>query len=321
MYFYVFLQPEVFEEAASDGEDATQTVAAIVSGFCQNCFLVVFEDDRWDWTVKEKMEHWPENMTRRRVTSMLVHLKKQKRILYCVTPDYLGLKPELDLVFEQAILASMDLIMVIASEGNRSAPAGVEIATRRSYYETVFELKRSELAVYGKTCNSDEMDETSFMDFHFGKALKHASTINICDRVCGRSGFADNFRYTISRFLAWLGTVLSNPSSCRIIFHLGQPEGLGLKNIMHELGSLKKGALGRTSFEVRFYGEPHSQPALPHQRFIATDQIALDVDRGLDFLDRRTRRCRDSYVNYQDPKIAHGLLSTCSSGCMSTHVL
>jgi hypothetical protein len=172
MYFYVFLQPEIFAESLIDGEDATQNVAAILNGFLQNCFLAVFEDDRWGTCVKEKLEEWPEMMTRRRVMSLLVHLKKQNRFLYCITPDYTGAKIELDCVVEQAISVSLDLIMVIASEGGRVAPAGIEVTTRRAYQDTAFEPKRSDLAVYGKTCNPDEMDEASFMDFHFAKSAQ-----------------------------------------------------------------------------------------------------------------------------------------------------
>lgn len=321
MYFYIYLQPEVFDEALTDGQDATQNITSILGGFLQNCFLSVFEDDRWGAAIKEKLEIWPENLTRRRVKSILVQLKKRNRVLYNLIPDYEGGKPDLDCVFEQAALIPLDLILVIASEGNRPVPAGVEVATRRSYQHTAFEPRRSDLAVYGKTCNAGEMDEAGFMDFHFAKGLMHATTIHICDRVCGKLSFAGNFRYTTKRLLAWLSAVLSDPLSCKIVFHLGQPSGYGTQFILHELASFKKGPLGVTSIEVNFYDESLPHPTLPHQRFIVTDQIALDVDRGLDFLDRITQKCRDTYVNYQRPKDAQKLLSSCASGCVSTHVV
>lgn len=321
MYFYVFLQPEIFGEATSDGEDAEENVAAILSAFLQNCFLAVFEDDRWGPSVREKLEEWPETMTRRRVMSMLVHLKKQSRFLYCISPDYIGEKRDLDCVFEQAAPIRLDLMLVISSEGGRAAPAGAEVATRRTYQHTTFEQRRSQIAVYGKTCGPGEMDEISFMEFHFEKALKHAATIHICDRVCGKKSFADNYRYTIRKLMAWLGSILSDPINCKIVFHLGQPRGLGAQFILHELASFKSGPLNGATIEVHFYDESLPNPTLPHQRFIVTDQISLDVDRGLDFLDRMTQRCRDTYVNYQDPKDAQRLLRNYSSGCISTHIV
>ena len=58
MYFNVFVQPEVFDEAAVDGIDAAQNISGILTGFLQNCFLLVFEDNRWEMIVKEKLENW-----------------------------------------------------------------------------------------------------------------------------------------------------------------------------------------------------------------------------------------------------------------------
>jgi hypothetical protein len=318
MYFYVFLQPEVFEEAAADGEDATQNVVSILSGFLQNCFLAVFEDDRWGSSVKEKLESWPENMTRRRVKSILSHFKKQKRFLYCITPDYNGVRHDLDSVFEQANSIPLDFILVIASEEVRSQAVGVEVATRRTYHYSTFEPKRSGLAVHGKTCNPGDMDETSFLDFHLSRALRYAAEIHICDRICGSHNLSDNFRYTIKRLMAWLGSVLADPSSCKLIFHLGEPSGKGKEFIVQELTSFKKESLSRTSIVAHFYNESLTPP---HQRFILTDQIALNVDRGLDFLDRRTRKCRDTYINCQKPEEAQRLLSSYYSGCVSTCII
>jgi len=73
--------------------------------------------------------------------------------------------------------------------------------------------------------------------------------------------------------------------------------------------------------EVHFYGEGLPDPRLPHQRFILTDQVALNVDRGLDFFDRNTQKCRDTYVNYQKPEEAQRLLDGFAPGRTSSHRL
>jgi hypothetical protein len=296
MYFYVFLQPELFEEAASDGEDAKQNVIATLNGFLQNCFLAVFEDGRWGISVGEKLKDWPATMARKRVKSLLVQLKNKGRFLYCITPDYMGLKPDIECVFEQVDSIPLDLALVTERESNRAGRAGVEVITRRTYHESGFEQKRSNLAAEGKTCLPGEMGEVPFMDFHFARALKHATIIHICDRFCGSKNFRENFRYTTQRLLAWLATVLADPADCRIVFHLGQPEGKGEEFIREQLDSFKTGALSDAVIEVQFYDV---SSALPHQRFILADQIALGIDRGLDFLDQKTRKCRDTHVNYQ----------------------
>jgi hypothetical protein len=51
--------------------------------------------------------------------------------------------------------------------------------------------------------------------------------------------------------------------------------------------------------EIQFYQFPSSDNALPHERFILTDQIALSIDRGLDFLDKNTRKNRDVDIGYK----------------------
>lgn len=319
MYFYVFLQPEVFQEAAADGEDAAQNVAGIPGGFLQNCFLAVYEDDRWGSAVKETLESWPADMNRKRVTQILVQLRKHNRFLYCIVPDYEGGRPDLECVFEQAGTVGLDLIVVIATEGSRPAPSGVEVATRRTYQGTAFEPRRS--VVHGKTCHPGEMDETAFMDLHFAKALKYATEIHICDRVCGRHHLADNFRYTVRTLMTWLGSLLTMPENCKIVFHFGQPDGQGVHFVLHEINSFRRGGLSRTQVVVNFYDESLPDPTLPHQRFILTDQIALNVDRGLDFLNPQTQRCRDTYVNYQSPDEAQRLLNSYSSGRVSSYVI
>ena len=116
--------------------------------------------------------------------------------------------------------------------------------------------------------------------------------------------------------MTWLGTVLNDPENCRIVFHLGEPKGEGKDFVLQELSSYKKGPLSKTLIEACFYDESLPNPTLPHQRFILTDQVALDVDRGLDFLNKTTRKCRDTYVNYQNPADAQRLLQSYSSGCV-----
>lgn len=319
MYFYVFIQPEVFDEALADGTDATQNICNIFSAFEQNCFLAVFEDNRWNVNVKEFLSLWPDTLTRRRIKTLLVHLKKHKRFLYCLTPDYLSVRSDLDCVFQQTSAKDLDLLLVVDSEGARTAPAGTEVATRHNYTYTNFEVKRSAIALHGKTCMPDDMDEGAFLDFHFRKALQYATSIQICDCVCGTTNFKDNFRYTTRRLLEWLEDLLQEPNKCNIVFHMGKPAGQGDQFILREISSYKNGRLTGTSFEVRFYDQALAGSRLPHQRFVLTDQVALDIDRGLDFLDQSTRKCRDTYINYQDSRVARRMLDRYPSSTYSSH--
>jgi len=309
----------MFSESAADGDDAMQNLASILSGFLQNCFLAVFEDDRWSPSVKEKLMNWPETSNRKRIMSLLVQLKKHKRFLYCVVPDYLEKKSDLDCVFEQAAAIPLDFILLTDAVKDRPAPAGTETATRRTYQSTTFEPMRSSFAVHGKTCKHREMSCEAFLSYHFARALKYASEIHLCDRICGSKNFADNFIYTVKEFMDWLGINLSDPAACKIVFHLGQPKGLGIHHILDELAAFRKKALPKTEIELRIYSDSTDAPSLPHQRFILTDQIALNIDRGLDFLDKTTHKCRDTFIACQDPQEASNLLDDYSSGNLSIY--
>ncbi|MDM7926511.1 MAG: hypothetical protein QUS35_10895 [bacterium] len=313
MYFYTFLQPEIFSESADRGEDSMQNMVSILKNFYQNCFLAVFEDDRWSQSIKEILEKWPETFARTRAKKLLKQMGMRNRFLYCIIPDYSGVKSDLDCMFEQAESIPLDLIMVIDAEKDRSIKKGIELTTSRDYQATSFEPKRSAIAVKGKTCVSGEMDNTSFLNYHFARALKYASEIHICDKICGRRNLADNYIYTIKQFIPWLGKNLVCPDKCKLVFHLGQPAGEGIDFILRKMTGFRQESLPTTEIELRFYGDTAGMPNLPHQRFILTNQIALNIDRGLDFLDRNTHKCRDTFISCQDPGEAQKLLRHFSS--------
>lgn len=309
MYFYVYVQPDVFVEANSDGGDAPTNLLGILRCFYQNCFLAAFEDGRWELQVKRAIEDWPEDMARKRIVSLLVRMKKSKRLLNCLAPDYLDLKPDLDCVCEQAPSIFLDLLLVVASEVSRCMGNGPEVTSRRTYHMSDFEEHRTDVAAHGSTVCAGEMAEIQFMDIHFRKAVRYAQQIHICDKFCGTSNFSQNFQYTVEQFLAWLSTALHEPQKCRIVFHFGQPAGLGDQHVIQKLGQYRHNHLSTTPVDICFYSGLTPDDVLPHQRFILTDQVALNIERGLDFLNESTQTCRETLVNYEKRAVAENFLS------------
>ena len=68
------------------------------------------------------------------------------------------------------------------------------------------------------------MESWPFLDVNFGKALRHARRIEICDRLLGER-FANNFEHTVKELLRWLETILRDPASCESRIHCGKTEG------------------------------------------------------------------------------------------------
>jgi hypothetical protein len=67
---------------------------------------------------------------------------------------------------------------------------------------------------------------------------------------------------------------------------------------------LRRGLIGRlasSTIRVHYYDGAGLADSLPHERFIMTEQIALSIDRGLDFLDRSSRTNRDVFIACTDP--------------------
>lgn len=147
------------------------------------------------------------------------------------------------------------------------------------------------------------MTEADFVNQHFRKGLKHATVIDICDKLVG-SKWGDNYEYTMKRVLEWLGTVLACPAACRIRIHTEQADGSKSVYIKSQLQAYKGVSLGATQMEIRYY----AGTSLPHQRFVVTDQFALSIDRGMDFIDRTTRRNRDVEINTKNVKDTTDLL-------------
>lgn len=171
------------------------------------------------------------------------------------------------------------------------------------------------LAINGKTFVSGDLDEKDFLDWCFGKMLRYPTRIEICDKLFG-SRFGDNFEYTVKTFLRWLEQIIVDPKNCKFIFHCGKPEGHTDHHIKTQLVSFKTGRLENLPIEIQFYQLPDNSPVLPHDRYLITDQIVIDIGRGLDFLDRNTKKNRDLTIGYKSFKEVDDLLKSYASAML-----
>jgi hypothetical protein len=298
MIFYVYFDPQVISNAEHEGIYARQLLIATLRGFLQNCFLAEFEDHRLQEAIKEQVNSLPESFDRKLIKSLLSTLHKRNRFIFCLYPDYFNNKSDRQLLVEQAGTAMIDLALLALKPDGDPAIDGLEAATLANYQQTQFELLRFNLAVNGKTTATNTSPEQDFLDFHFKKALRHANRIDFCDRLFG-SKYADNFEYTVRRMLNWMQSVLADPGSCIITFHCEKPNGSKDKAIEAELRNGIKGKLKDLKIRVVYYDVTGLSECLPHERFVFTDQVAIGIDRGLDFLDKGTRRARDVFVTYK----------------------
>jgi hypothetical protein len=308
MIFYVYFEPEIIGVARQNGTYALQALIAILRGFLQNCFILEFEDLRNDAAIKEELANLPDDFDRAALKKIVGVMKKRHLFISCLEPDYTGEKSDLTCIIEQRTDALLDLLL-LTERGDVPMSDGVEVATLADYQNTDFEAERSRLASEGRTFHDGQLRGGDFLESTFKKAFRFAARLEICDRLFGRE-YGPNFEYSTREFLGWLETIIYEPVALeRVIFHCGVPAdayGLDESDIVRDLSATKRGRLANISIEVRFYAQNSS---LPHERFILTDQVAFEIGRGMDFLNRATGMNRDVMVNYKSFKELTALLA------------
>jgi len=314
MVFYVYIDPAVIEVAERDGPYALQGLIAALRGFTQNCCVMEFEDWRVQNAIKEKVDALPGTHDRKLLKSLLAVLAKRNRFIYCMTPDYSDEKTDTAAMLEQAATLLIDLALLgVPSAPDIVVPDSVQVAQLCEYQGTGFENERIALVSDGSTTAPGEMDESSFLDTHFGKAFRYAARIDVCDKLFGRK-FGDNYKYTAEKLIRWLGTNLNNPAGCKLVFHCEKPAGKTDQFLEGVLRDVRDKHAPGLSVEVQYYQLLSGDNPMPHERFIQTDQIALEVDRGMDFLDAGTAKSRDVFVSYKGLSACAKVLKAYSAG-------
>lgn len=313
MVFYVYLQPEVISIAYAEGPYAVQALIALLRGLLQNCYIAEFHDYRVQQEIKDRVENLPPDFDRKTIKTLLANLEKRNRFIYCLAPDHTGIKDDVTCVIEQAAKISIDILILKDGDLGADSPAGVEVSTLSTYQHTNFETERSRLASEGRTFQEGELTEAEFLRKNFAKALRFAVRIEVCDKLFGRL-FGDNFEYTVRKMLQWLEQQVDDPNKCELIFHCGAPEKATIQHMKTQLASFKYGRIASLPMELHFYELPNPDHCLPHERFILTDQIALEIGRGMDFLDKNTKKNRDVSIGYKNWQEVNDLLRSYSAG-------
>jgi hypothetical protein len=312
MIFYIYLDPDVLSAKNIENDFAMQALISALRGFTQNCFIAEFEDYRIQDAIKEQVKGLPDNYDKKIIKKLLGALSKRNRFIYCLIPDYSGNRQDIACAVEQAPGCFFDLLLFSETNKDTETPDGIEKTTLSTYQSTDFENSRSNLARNGRTFVSGELNEKDFLDWCFGKMLRYSTRIEICDKLFG-SKFGDNFKYTVKTFLRWLEQILIDPENCKLIFHCGKPAGHTDHYIKTQLAEFRTGRFENLSIEIQFYQLPDNIRYLPHDRFMITDQVVIDLGRGLDFLDRKTHKNRDLTIGYKSFKEVDNLLKSYSS--------
>src|SRR6266542_2892069 len=288
MFFYVYLQPEVISVAQKNGALGLQVLISILRGFLQNCCLAEFENYRVQPAIAEKVERLDDNYDRKIIKELFRVMEKRNRFIYCL-PNHEEAESEVECAKDQAEEAMLDLLLLVDEDDEFEM---IEVATLFDYQHSEFEVVRSKLVAEGLTLAADALAGKEMLDRYLKKALRYASSIVVCDRLFGEK-YAGNYEYSAKVLFQWLEQALADPASCAFTFHCGEPDpdagARDLDTMRRELTGFKVGRLVGFRLKLQLYGTD-TRDFLPHQRFIITDQLAIAVDPGMDFMNPRTGR-------------------------------
>lgn len=314
MIFYVYLDPKVLTIARQNEPFGMQALIGILYGFLQNCFIADFEDGRGWNELGEIIDTLEEVDDRKRIQAILKAMYNRNRFIGCLSPDYAGGKSDLECLVEQAPAMLLDLLLLSEIGKDLEGFTDAETATLNTYQHTYFASDRAKLACDGVTLEEGELDELVFLNKFLKKALMYAREIEICDKMFG-DRYGGNYKYTAQVFFKWLEQSLANPDECKIMIHCGVPDDDTWLDAMKEhLMSLKRGRLGRIIFKLCLYDIVSKKGALPHDRFIVTDQLAFGLPRGMDFLNQQTKKNRDLTLDYKSSSQVNKLITSYAEG-------
>jgi len=295
MYFYVHFNPEIINRFVDDELSGNQLLIPLFRNFTINCFLLDFLDYRDKTSYQEYLDKLPTNSLRSELKKIYGVLYKRNRIIPCLTVNYNENISDTESVISQAKEKNIDIIIVDNNEEIENITE-CECCYIEEVSNSEFEKKR--FAFYeGKIFLESEESETDFLNKVFYKGLKYADEIEFFDKIFGKR-FSDNYEYTTAKIFKWLNNVLNDQKKCTIKFHCEEPDGVRSDFIKEKLKEFKTKYLPHTKIIIQFYKVLTVMGSMHHERYILTNQIALELGRGMDMLNRNTGRNRDSKYSY-----------------------
>ena len=291
MFFYTYFDPESINVA--EKHKINSSLINLLRNWVANCIIFTFQDDHLRQTISDNINKVTDPGDQKRIKSLFILLEKRNRFIYEILPDYEGRKTDIQCLAEQIDKLYIDfLLLETETLDDSSINKKIQYSSITKYEHSNFEEMRSKIACFGMDFFGNEFDYKNFYERIFHKAMATANSVQIWDRLIGAWG--DNFKYNLRKFIYWLETITAMQETLQIEVHCEKPEGRLDETIISELESLLKGNI--RNIHITFY----EKRKLPHQRFIVTDQIALDIGRGIDLIDPKTKKNRDTSISLKD---------------------
>ena len=300
MVYYVYLDPAVITEAKQIGVIGLVHLLSILESLAENCCLVEFDD----WRVTSELgrvlaqhdDSTESGDNIKKIKAWLGRMKKENRFVSAITaPDAPG--TDLDIALHSQAEAQIDAFIVPSAVFNSSHSSQHTLLT---FNGSSFNQERRKHANHGVIYQGGEMQSADFYHANLLKALRHAASIQFLDSVLVPR-YDNHWRHTSQTIVRHFEASCHEWAAKEIEIHSEMPDKPGrLEYCRLDIQHPK----ATTPLKIIAY----EKGALPHERYLLTDQFAFEIGRGLDFLDSSTDRNRDVSISFKDPKSIDRLL-------------
>lgn len=271
MVFCAYLDPAVITRAYERQPYGYQCLIAMLRGFVQNC-CIIDRNGEVSGALAGQVRKLRNDSDRRMLDAILKFLNEHCR--------FIDDDAEADVVVCESDQADLFGAM----------RASTEVCSLANYQFTNFEHERCMCAHGGVTLGFNQMSTSRLLDSHFRRALQCARRVQIFDGSLGQN-CNENYRFTVESFLTWFRQTNPLGKQCPVEIHCRKPAENDPRRLERQALLREIRALG---VEMTFY------TFLPHDRFILTDQFALEIGRGMDFLEPSRGCNRDVSIATKD---------------------
>ncbi len=298
MVYLFYIDPPVLAGEPSE-------VLSFVRSIQHNVLVPIFEDGRLDFEINEKVKSISDINYRKRIEETLKRMKKHKRFLYYIESDDDSKKSELECALEQEKECNISVFITNTRLENE------KVYSLSEYMLSNFADTNEQLVSNGLFFHGGEEKPAPFLEKYFLNILRHARSIDICDKLIGEKNCSRNFKDSLEVILQFINRVNFEPQNCEVTLHTGIPIGQGASHIQNILSNVAE----NLKVTLRLYGQSGQRVDFHHDRFLKTEHFAIMITCGFDVLDIANNCNRKTNLDFKNGKdITASLTQTARSG-------
>ncbi len=305
MLEFCITHPEIFDyNNVIKNREYLNTLVSILNSINQNGIIIVDNDNRFRDIIKQYILHWPKDDKGKKVKLMLKELINKQKIVECPTSELATKLP--------CQKDTCSLIYEIRGNGNVNTivPNWCKDINNSFIKTDDFMFSNLHRRLHVTSRLYDKGDEKKFEDEVLIPIVKYSKIVKIIDRYFGDSmktedninfGIKEAYKKGFEYILRLIKNYNVNEMELQVELYtsfkyniINQSDRIGMRNRVCTLQEYIKELNVNYNIDINIK-VMESFYELPHERYIFTNQSAVQIGRGLDFF--------DNYNNLRDMNI------------------